>query len=236
MLIYFHNINKVIYIMAPKCGTTTIANLVKANFFTSYNKQAMSNLNNPEYKKIIIIRKSVIDRFLSGFYEDLFNNTCYDNMNITFNEYLKFLDLCYTKKIKNVTNMKMYNGIRLPLWYGNCSGLSRPITDSTGNFCSHLISQKHAISHITKMITCKNVNVVDLSNLQDILPVGTPKHNVKNKIEDLSINFSEMTLSYIKSNRIIVSSLHLNESQQKLILDMYTNDLLFIEELITRFN
>ena len=157
MLYFTDNCNKIIYIMAPKCGTTSIANMLNVSL---HDKMDLTNLNNPEYKKIIIIRESVIDRFLCGFYEDLFNNTCYDKMDITFNDYLLFLYKCFKEKIPNVTNTKMYNGLNIPVWFGNCSGCTLSITDDNGNFCSHIMSQKYAISGIVKNIQCKNVELI----------------------------------------------------------------------------
>ena len=95
MLIFIDKENKIFYIMSPKCGTTTIANMLSVDINYKYPKEELDNLNNPEYKKIIIVRKSIIDRFLSGFYEDLFNN-------ITFKELLLVvLTIIETKPNKN---------------------------------------------------------------------------------------------------------------------------------------
>jgi len=74
MIVFLDETNKVFYIMPPKCGTTTIAKMLNVDLHSIYD---LSNINNTEYKKVIIIRKDIVDRFLSGFYEDLFNNTCY---------------------------------------------------------------------------------------------------------------------------------------------------------------
>ena len=236
MIFYIDFINKIIYIMAPKCGTTTISNILNVDLHKEYSEVDLNNLNNPEYKKIIIIRESVIDRFLSGFYEDLFNNSCYDNMNITFNDYLIFLYNCYKEKKPNVNNINI-NNINIPVWFGNCSNQTLNITDKEGNFCSHIMSQKYAISNIVNMIECKNIKIIDLKNLSDILPKSTKKFNIKEKIEKLpdKINFSEISLSYIKSNRLIISSKFLNEKQKEIILDIYKEDLLFFNELEEKF-
>ena len=238
MLIFIDKGNKIIYIMSPKCGTTTIANMLNVDINYKYPKEELDNLNNPEYKKIIIIRKSIIDRFLSGFYEDLFNNTCYNNMEITFNDYLMFLHKCYTEKIPNVDNIHIYNNLNMPLWFGNCSGVYRSITDKNGNFSSHIMSQKYAICNLVNKIICNdNVQVIELNNLSSILPNNIEKKNVKKKIEnEENINISNMTLSYIKANRIIISSKFLDEKQKEIILDMYKEDLLFIEMLEKKFN
>jgi hypothetical protein len=237
MLIFIDTPNKIIYIMSPKCGTTTIANMLNINILHKYSKEELDNLNNPEYKKIIIIRKSIIDRFLSGFYEDLFNNNCYNNMNITFDNYLKFLHKCHNNKIPNVNNINIYNGVNIPVWFGNCNGIYSNITDKNGNFCSHIMSQKYALYNIVNNIKCKNVQIIELNDLSVLLPYMKEK-NVKNKIEKISngFNISDMTLSYIKSNKIIVSSIFLNEKQQQIILDIYKEDIVFLNELEEKLN
>lgn len=236
MLIYFDHRNKIIYIMAPKCGTTTIAKMLNVNLHIKYDEKDMKKLNNSEYKKIIIIRKSVIDRFLSGFYEDLFNNTCYDNMHVTFSDYLLFLYECFKKRIPNVNNMNIYNNKNVPVWFGNCSGVTRNITDDNGNFKSHLMSQKYAINNIVNNIKCKNVQVIDINDLSNILPT-TEKCNVKKKIEEIPNGFdvSSTLLSTLKSKRIIISDIFLDEKQKMIILDMYKEDLLFFNELEQKF-
>ena len=199
MFNFLDEINKIIYIMAPKCGTTTIASMLNVNLHT---KQDLSNINNPEYKKIIIIRKNVIDRFLSGFYEDLYNNSCYDNCNVTFNDYLLFLYKCFQEKKPHVDNMKIYTETDIPIWFGECSGLKLNITNDKGQFISHIQSQKTAISNIVSLINnTTNVEIIELKNLSKI--TNNIKKNVKNKIFKLSdeINFSELSLSYIKKKQ-----------------------------------
>lgn len=237
MLIFIDNSNKIIYIMAPKCGTTTIANMLNVSVNHKYSNEELDNLNNPEYKKIIIIRKSIVDRFLSGFYEDLFNNSCYNNMDITFDNYLNFLYKCHNNKIPNVNNINIYNEVNIPVWFGNCSDVYNNITDNNGNFCSHIMSQKYALYNIVNNIKCKNVEIIELNNLSVILP-QIEKKNVKNKIDKLpnGLNISDMTLSYIKSNKIIISSIFLNEKQQQIILDIYKEDIVFLNELDEKIN
>jgi hypothetical protein len=208
--------------MAPKCGSTTIKNSTDGIAVNITDEQ----LNNPIYKKIIIIRKSVIDRFLSGFYEDLFNNYCYDTMDITFNNYLLFLHKCYRQKSINVNNV---DGVLV--WYGNCSNVSLNITDNYGNFCSHIMSQHYAISSIINRITCKNANIIELSTLSDIVP---KKYNVKVKV-DISADINT-SLSYIKATRLMISEKVLTEHQREIILDIYKEDLQFLNQLEQRFD
>ena len=54
MHIFVDNIKKIIYIMSPKCGSQSIAHMLNVNLDTKYK---LTNINNPEYKKIIIIKK-----------------------------------------------------------------------------------------------------------------------------------------------------------------------------------
>ena len=219
--------------MSPKCGTTTIANFLGVCQHHKYNEEEINNLNNPEYKKIIIIRQNICDRFLSGFYEDLFNNTCYDNMNITFDNYLNFLYYCFKNKIPNVNNTKVYNDLDIPIWFGNCSNYSLNITDDNGNYCSHIMSQKYAISHIINQIYCKNVFLIDINNLSSILQYSTIRCNVKKKTY---YNISEIPLSQIKFNKIIISEISLNEIQKKKILEIFDEDIIFINELKNKYD
>jgi hypothetical protein len=238
MLLYIDFINKIIYIMAPKCGSTTIAKMLNIDLHTKYSDVELENLMNPEYKKIIILRKSVVDRFLSGFYEDLFNNTCYDNMNVTFEDYLLFLQECFEKKIPNVNKINILNEEDIPVWFGNDSGYTLSITDENGDFRSHIMTQKYAIKHITDKIQCKNVQLIDLHDLSSILPLNVELHNVKEKLDNLPseyVDISNIILSKIKSNRIIISSKLLNEEQQKIITNIYEEDLIFFKELEEKF-
>jgi len=214
--------------MPPKCGTTTIAKMLNVDLHSIYD---LSNINNTEYKKVIIIRKDIIDSFLSGFYEDLFNNTCYLNVDITFYEYLCFLYKCFIDKYPLVNNMDVYNKKNIPIWYGNCSNISLPITNSKGKFVSHIQSQKYAINEIVNLIkTNENVVIVEITKLSKYLNNNIIE-NSKQKIElDSNINFSNLSLSFIKNNRIIVNKDVLTNKQKEIILEMYDEDINFLEE------
>jgi hypothetical protein len=219
--------------MSPKCGSTTIANMLNVDLQIKYT---INHLDDSEYTKIIIIRSDIINRFLSGFYEDLFNNSCYDNYdNIFFNDYLLFLYKCYVEKIPNVNNLKLYNNIDIPVWFGNCSNLTLNITDTYGNFCSHIMSQKYAINNLTQQITDNNVKIVELNNLSNFIP-NIKKCNVKNKVNLINMDITNMPLSKIKKQRLIMSKECLNLEQQHLILEMYEEDIHFFNELLSRFN
>ena len=119
MFVYTDSVKKNIFISSPKVGTTSISKYLN----NQNNNEFLNNeqLYNNDYKKYIIIKEDIIERFLSGFYEDLFNNYCYDNIGITFHEYLLFLYNCYIKKIPNVNSLFSYLGHDIRIWFGNCS-------------------------------------------------------------------------------------------------------------------
>lgn len=221
--------------MAPKCGTTSIASMLNEDMLKDYTNEIIEHLNNPEYKKIIIIRRSIISRFLSGFYEDLLNNSCYDNMDITFHDYLLFLYNCYKKKIPNVSIVNTFD-VKYPIWFGEHSNVKLSITDENGLFCSHIMSQKYAISNTTNIITCKNVQLIELEKLSKWIS-NVSKCNVKNKnTHDFSnCSFSNLKISYIKSNEIIVSKESLTDDEINMINEIYNEDYVFLQELVDKY-
>ena len=232
MLVFLDEIHKIYYIMAPKCGTTTITTMLNIDLHSECD---LSNINNPDYKKVIIIRKDIVDRFLSGFYEDLFNNTCYDNLNITFHSYLLFLYTCFQQKYPNVDNMKIYNNQDIPIWFGNPSNVSLPITNDIGEFCSHIQSQYFAIHYIINLIENKtNVEVVEITNLSNYLN-NNIRENMKQKA-NYNINFSELSIQEIKNQRIIINKEMLTNEQTNIILEMYKEDVYFISNLEEKFD
>lgn len=233
MRIFLDETTKKYYIMAPKCGTTTIAYMLNVKLHSTCD---LSNINNPDYKKIIIIKRDLVNRFLSGFYEDLFNNRCYSNVNVNFNDYLLFLYNCFKQKYQHVDNMKIYNGQNIPIWYGNCSNVSLPITNHKGEFVSHIQSQKYSINDIVRLIKNKtNVEVVEITDLSKYLNNNIFK-NVKHKSKiDDDICFSKLSLSYIKNNNIIINKDVLTDEQQKLILEIYKEDEKFISYLKVKY-
>lgn len=231
MIIYVDNKEKICYIMAPKCGSHTISTMLNTDLHTVYPEW---HLRNDDYRKIIIIRKDVIDRFLSGFYEDLISNTCYDNMNITFNDYLLFLFKCYNEKIPNVNNLQVYTGSDNPLSYGNCSGVAKSITDENGLFCSHIMSQKYAIQNLTDNIVGKNVKIIELNNLQEIIPNAVKTYSREKQLFT-DIDITNFPLCDIKKQHLIMSKENLNEEQKNIILKIYEEDINFFEMLEGKF-
>ena len=231
MILYIDYTKKNVYIMAPKCGSNSVAYYLNVDLHHEYTIK--DELTNDDFKKYIIVKKDIVERFLSGFYEDLFNNTCYDNMEITFHEYLLFLYKCFTEKIPDVNNLSVYLNRDIPVWFGNDSNISLNITDSQGNFISHIITQKHAINPIIDMIEGENVTIVALSKLSQILP-NSKKMNekIKNKYD---FKLSNIELWDIKKNRIIMSKDGLNKEEINLILKMYEEDTIMINDLINKY-
>ena len=130
--------------------------------------------------------------------------------------------------------MQIYNTQDIPIWYGNCAGCSLAITNDKGDFTSHLISQCFAIKDIVSLLENKtNVVVVELNKLSTYLN-NTLRENVKQSIY-FDGKFSEMTLSYIKEQRIIINDDSLTNNQKKLILEMYEEDKIFINNLENKF-
>jgi hypothetical protein len=161
MRIYIDYTNKICFIVAPKCGNTTIASYLNLNLHVEYTEEEIIRiLQNDEYKKIIIIR-NIYDRFLSGFYEDLNNNNCYNNIDITFLNYCLFLKYCFDNKLKEVNNLNVYfPDLNIPIWWGNSSNL--PITNNIGQIYGHIGSQKYYLSNYIKLINGNNVNILYL--------------------------------------------------------------------------
>lgn len=144
MTIFIDFINNTCFILSPKCGTQTVSKYLKLPINISYNRnEIIKVLKDPEFKKIIVVR-DIIDRFFSGFYEDLKNNKCYLDLDISFYDYIKFLYFCNDNKITNVNNLNIYyeNKNKLIEW-GGCSGHNLPITDSSGCLSGHIIHQKN---------------------------------------------------------------------------------------------
>lgn len=219
--------------MAPKCGSTTIAKYMNLNLHIQYNQEQISSiLKNDDWLKIIIIRKNVCERFLSGFYEDLFNNNCYNNIHITFEQYLDFLYYCFNNKIKNVSNLNIFFNEDIFIDWGNCSNKSLTLTNNKGEFISHIQSQKFAIERFINTIEGNNIKLIELKNLNNILN-NNIKMNVKNK--NYSEEITELKLSEIKKNRIIISELFLTQNQKKIINQIYQEDNIFISNLEKKY-
>ena len=232
MKIYVDYTNNRIFILAQKCGNNTIANYLNVGLHIKYSN-IDNMLNNKKFIKIIILRTDIIDRFLSGFNEDLYSNHCYNNMDVTFNDYLNFLNKCFQRKIPNVNNMSCCSDNNSPVWFGNCSKVYKNITDNNGHFQSHIQSQKLAIANIVNNIKDKNIHLLDLKNLSEFINTDTIKNQKIKKTYDIDI--SNMKICDIKKQHILFSKNNLSIRQQNIISKMYNEDLIFINELSSKY-
>jgi hypothetical protein len=233
MNIFIDYSNNIVYILAPKCGSTSIAAMLGVDLNTIYNTDELVKvLKSDNFKKIIIYRKNILSRFLSGFYEDLFNNTCYDDINITFDNYLIFLKNTFINKNEYTNTLIDDNGVVVPIWFGNCSNLSLPITNENGVFISHLRSQKIVIKGIIDMISGNNVEICELRDLKRL--IGNIHENIKIKIK--FTNIGNHSLSLIKKERIIIDHNDLNNEQKNIINMIYNEDIEYIKELEEKYN
>jgi hypothetical protein len=232
MFIFLDYKKNIVYILSPKCGTQTIATSLDGNLFPKYSIEEETNcLQSDNFKKIIIYKKNILSRFLSGFHEDLFNNTCYDDIDITFDNYLIFLKQTFINKDKCTNTLIDDKGVVAPIWFGNCSNVSLPITDSSGEFVSHIISQKTSIKRFIDNILGNNVEICELHELNKL--IGNIHENKKIKIR--FNNIGSQTLSFIKKNRIIIDDIDLNDEQKNIINSIYNEDIEFIKDLEEKY-
>jgi hypothetical protein len=231
MIIYIDKLDKNIYIAAPKCGSTSIASKIGVHVCNDeYSIENNINyIQDASYKKIIVYRKNIIGRFLSGFFEDLFNNSCYNTMEITFETYIYFLYKCYKDKIQNVINLECIGYPDIGVWFGNCSNVTLSITDENGNFRSHIQSQEYSTNMYIEQITDSNVILCELNKLDYFI-----KKHENIKVENYSIDISGLSLKYIKENCIIVKSIK-NKKLENMILEMYESDIYFINKLKEKY-
>ena len=216
MKFFLDNNKKRIFIVPPKCGNTSISkylNVPLHSVFPNIDKLLIDET----FVKIIIIRHNVIDRFLSGFYEDLFNNICYENVDISFTNYLNFLNHCFINKIKNVNNLNVQNGNKDQyICFGNCSNVSLPITNNKGIFVSHIQPQYITWNH--PFLKSKNIELLKIENINDFLNINI-RENIKNK-KTYNINLDELKLSDMKKNKIIINSDCLKDKHINIILNI----------------
>ena len=228
MLYFIDYTKQIVYIMPPKCGSTTISNHLKVDILIEYEDKG--EFANDAFQKIIFYREDLVDRFLSGFYEDLINNDCYDTIHLSFHDYLLFLYDCFCKKTLYVKTFPTGE----PLWFGIINNVYLPITDENGRLCSHIQSQKRAIEWVINKIRGTNVVVKELNQLSDTIGVSK-KYNEKPK-QEYDYLLSDLPLSHIKKNNIIMTKKGLTPEEIDIITKMYKEDELFIQELKTKFN
>lgn len=235
MTIFIDFINSRCFILSPKCGTQTLSKYLKIPINMSYEKSEILNiLKDKSFKKIIVVR-DVIDRFFSGFYEDLKNNKCYLDMNLSFFEYIKFICYCHDNKIKNVNNTSIYypdnNNL---IYWGGCSRLNLPITDSSGNLSGHIISQKiHLRSCVDLLEPDDNVEIIDITELTKITNI---QENVKSYTEEDNKYNYDTLISDLKKAKIYPKKEYmLNKVITNIINHIYISDIIYIKSIKNKF-
>ena len=231
MVFYIDYKRKNVYITSPKCGCTSISNYLNTEWEPKY---VNNEFTNNSFTKFVIFRQDILERFLSGFYEDLISNTCFDNIEVTFNDYLLFLYKCFKEKIPNVNNLSIFLNKDIPVWWGNCSNKTLNLTDSNGDFICHIQTQKFALEyHFFQLIkNDKNVKVIEFNSFFKLFPME--KKRSRNK-SNYYLNFGQRKLCDIKKHNWIIDKECLNETQKKMILEIYDEDIKFFNELKLNF-
>jgi hypothetical protein len=239
MTCYIDYINKFCFISSPKCGTQTLSKVLKIPIDKLYPFEEITCvLKDSSYKKIIIVR-DIIDRFISGFYEDLKNNSCYYNIDITFIEYVNFIYYCFKNKIKQVNNLNVYfKEYDQIIEWGNCSNLSLPITDEEGKISGHLIYQKSHLKPFIDIITNtdKNIDVIELDQLSKYTNIRENKKHYVDDLNDETYNYKTL-LSKLKKDKIYPNKHKmLNEEIINMINDIYMEDIEYINYIKQNFS
>lgn len=236
MTIFIDFINNTCFILSPKCGTQTVSKYLRLPINISYNRnEIIKVLKDPEFKKIIVVR-DIIDRFFSGFYEDLKNNNCYLDLDISFYDYIKFLYFCNDNKIKNVNNLKIYYADKNKLIeWGGCSGRRLPITDSSGCLSGHIIHQKiHIQPYISLLESTDNVEIIDIKELNEITNIHENSKSYTDSNDD-AYNYNSL-LSDLKKNKIFPKKEKMLNSKIKNIINhIYFCDNEYIESIKLKF-
>lgn len=244
MPIYIDYIDNRCFILSPKCGTQTISKYLKIPINISYERdEIIEILKDKDFRKIIVIR-DIYDRFFSGFYEDLKNNNCYLNLDITFFEYIKFLLFCYDNKVKNVNNLNVYfkDKNNLIEW-GGCSSLNLNITDQDGNLSGHIVHQfNHIKPYINILDVNDNVEVIDVNELSKITNIHE-NNKTYNKYYNCQNNNSEKKFDYnsklsdIKKSGIFPKKEKMiNPTIKRILKHIYINDLKLINQIKNTFS
>jgi sugar phosphate isomerase/epimerase len=233
MPIFACHLKKIIIITSPKCGSTSL----KEYFMNieNYDSEMLLKLLH-EYKIYIVFNENIIKRFLSGFFEDLINNSCYNEIDISFKDYVDILYNININKVAEVNKIQ-YNNIEYNIWWGECSNRKISLTDEHGEFMSHIQSQTYSIINFLNILdnNC-NVEIIDLKNLYYLI-----RGEHKNKSEakhDFPIKIIDMTnisLKDIKKN-VFISTQNTFDSQiEKKIMEIYKKDIECIKFLKLKF-
>jgi len=239
MIIYIDYRKKEVFIVPPKCGNNIISTYLNLKINKKYtHKNIMYVLTNNNFKKIIIYR-DIYDRFLSGFYEDLINNSCYLDIDLNFLEYCEFLEYCINNNIKNVSNLNVkYYNLDKKIWWGECGAQNYNIINNKGYIDGHMISQENCIKiYVDILIRRKSTNVY-LLNIKDInkyLGINIYKYQKNYMIND-DINF-KTPIYILKTNRLFPTrEIMINDKVKSIIDNLYNSDFIFLDNLKKKFN
>ena len=229
MILFTDYSKKIVFIVPPKCGNQSIANMLNIKLHVPIDPDLLTD---ETFTKLIIYRDDIIDRFLSGLNEDILSNSCYNTMDVTLNNYILFLYKCFNCKIPNVNNLEHYLNKSIPVWFGESDGELHDITDINGEFSSHIQSQSYTIIPMLDQIN--NIKIIELNDLSKITN-NDIKYNAKIKC-NLDIDLSKITLKYIKLNNIIIVKECLTDIHKSIILKMFNDDRVLITKLIEKFD
>lgn len=187
----------------------------------------MNVLQNNDFSKIIV-KRNILERFLSGFYEDLRNNCCYCFIDITFYEYCLFLKHCFDNKLKCVKNLNVFfTNVDMPIWWGSSSDTStNPITDDEGNISGHIISQTKCIKNLVSQIRGKNVKIIEQHEIH--LNLHSENKEIKNK--NMYITSNENVDSMLSPNikLSVLKKMFLHNENLPTIKELYNTEIIEI--------
>jgi hypothetical protein len=238
MTIYVDYINKNCFIVSPKCGTQSISNYSNTPLNITYTSEEIERVLKDSKMKKIIVTRDIISRFVSGFYEDLHNNDCYLNLNISFFDYIIFIFYCYENKIKNVNNLNVFyrNKNNLIEW-GQCSSEYLPITDSSGNISGHIVHQGSHIEPIMNMLDKNdNVEVIDISELNKFIETHKNQKLYNTNINNKNYNFNTLLSELKKDNVSPSKEKMINPLIENIINHIYQSDYELIKKAKSIFN
>jgi hypothetical protein len=233
-MIFIDYNKKRVFILAAKCGNHTISDYLNCGLQGSFDQTEISSaLGNKDFKKIFVIRNPYV-RFLSGFYEDLGNNDCYNNIDVSFKQYVQFLYYCHCNKIANVNNLNVYfpNNNQEIYWGGNLD-LQLPITDVNGTITGHIEKQTQFIKFFFDLFQIKDIKVIDVCELSDTLGLKSSSEIKNTKTYTLGNVTNQIKLSDLKKNpELRVNHKLLYDKEIISILDViYKDDFDFIKYL-----
>jgi hypothetical protein len=240
MIVFIDYTKKEVFIVPPKCGNQTIAKYLNLPLHKEYSfEEIFSVLSDNSYKKIILFR-DIFDRFLSGFYEDLNNNSCYSNIDINFLEFCEFLNFCIDNNLTNINNLSCFDKkLDTEIWWGECSKRKINIINENGEIAGHISSQSSQIKELINVIENNNSNNVYLLDIKDLNKYLGINLIINNKPYNTNIDgFDFKTpLSVIKEqNEFPLKKYMFNERIQDIIQKLYNSDFIYIDNLKKKYN